>query len=167
MENFQRLSANQTEINNHQTSIFQVSEISVIYKPKFKASERPRVSSSKQVYDILIHHWDKDIIELKEQFKIMLLNRANRVIGIHEVSVGGISGTIADPKLIFSTALKACASGIILTHNHPSGNLKPSDADLRLTNKIKEGGQLLDISILDHIIVTSEGYYSFTDEGLL
>lgn len=152
---------------NNQVSLFQVSEINIVYRPKFKASERPKVTTSKQVYDILINHWDKEIIELKEQFKIMLLNRANRVIGIYEVSNGGMTGTVADPKLIFSTALKACASCIILSHNHPSGNLKPSNADIRLTKKIKAGGELLDITVLDHIIITAEGYASLADEGLL
>ncbi|TKB99179.1 JAB domain-containing protein [Pedobacter cryophilus] len=152
---------------NTQISLFQVSEISVSYKPKFKTSERPKVMTSKQVYDILQSHWDKDVLELKEQFKIMLLNRANRVIGIYEVSNGGMSGTIADPKLIFSTALKTCASSIILSHNHPSGNLKPSDADKSMTRKIKAGGELLDITVLDHVIITAEGYFSFADEGIL
>ena len=97
----------------------------------------------------------------------MLLNRANKVIGIYEVSSGGMSGTVADPKLIFSAALKSCATSMVLSHNHPSGNLKPSNADLRLTSKIKAGGELLDIDVLDHIILTSEGYFSFADEGLI
>ena len=104
---------------------------------------------------------------MQEQFKILLLNRANKVLGIYEVSTGGMSGTVADPKLIFATALKACASSIILSHNHPSGNLKPSNADLQLTQKVKEGGKLLDIEVYDHIILTTEGYYSFADEGQL
>ncbi|MEJ7780059.1 MAG: JAB domain-containing protein, partial [Daejeonella sp.] len=99
-----------------QISLFQVSEINVTYRPKVKASERPKVSTSKEVYDILFNNWDLDKIELLEQFKILLLNRANRVIGIYEVSSGGMAGTVADPKLIFSTALKACASSIILSH---------------------------------------------------
>lgn len=95
------------------------------------------------------------------------MNRANRVLGIYEVSSGGMSGTIAHPKLIFSTALITCASGIILAHNHPSGNAKPSSHDLELTKKIKMGGKLLDIEVLDHIIMTAEGYFSFTDERLI
>ncbi|WP_317168263.1 JAB domain-containing protein [Pontibacter pamirensis] len=102
-----------------------------------------------------------------EQFKVMLLNRANKVLGIYETSTGGVAGTVADPKLIFVAALKACASSIVLCHNHPSGNLKPSAADLQLTKKIKQGGELLDIAVLDHIILTSESYYSLADEGLL
>nr|WP_294899653.1 JAB domain-containing protein [uncultured Pedobacter sp.] len=167
MEKFQKQLSNDLDSLNTQISLFKVSEISVSYKPKFKASERPQVTSSKQTFDILNSHWDKDIIELQEQFKIILLNRANRVIGIYEVSNGGMSGTIADPKLIFSTALKACASSIILSHNHPSGNLKPSDADIRLTKKINAGGELLDVTVLDHVIMTAEGYFSFADEGLI
>lgn len=150
-----------------QISLFQVSEIQVSYKPKFKASERPSVAGSKDVYNILFNNWDCNKLELLEQFKVMLLNRANRVLGIFEVSTGGMAGTIADPKLIFSTALKGCASSIILSHNHPSGNLKPSQADLNLTRKIKNAGELLDIAVLDHVIITSEGYYSFADEGLM
>ncbi|QCR24634.1 hypothetical protein C1N53_21265 [Pontibacter sp. SGAir0037] len=97
----------------------------------------------------------------------MLLNRANRVLGIYETSTGGVAGTVADPKLIFVTALKACSSSILLCHNHPSGNLTPSAADLQLTKKMKQGGELLDIVVLDHIILTSEGYYSMADKGVL
>jgi DNA repair protein RadC len=84
-----------------------------------------------------------------------------------EVSIGGISGTVADPRLIFIGALKAGASGMIVSHNHPSGNLTPSQADIQLTRKLKEGGNLLEIQLLDHIIMTSESYYSFADEGIL
>ena len=99
-----------------QISLFQVSEISVTYKPKFKASERPKIESSKDVYNILFQNWDMNKMELLEQFEILLLNRANKVLGIYEVSSGGIAGTVADPKLIFSAALKGCASSIILAH---------------------------------------------------
>ena len=102
-----------------------------------------------------------------EQFKVLLLNRANKVLGIFEVSSGGSTGTVADPKLIFAAAIKANACGIILAHNHPSGNLQPSQADIDLTKRMKEGGRLLEIQVLDHIIVTTEGYYSFADEGIL
>src|SRR5690554_574319 len=150
-----------------QISLYQVSEINLTYRPKFKASERPKVTSSKDAYDILYNNWDLGKIELLEQFKILLLNRANNVIGIFQVSSGGIAGTVADPKLIFSTALKACASSIILSHNHPSGNLQPSQQDIELTKKIKTGGSYLDIMVLDHVIITSDRYYSFADEGMI
>ncbi|MBC7913573.1 MAG: JAB domain-containing protein [Pyrinomonadaceae bacterium] len=151
----------------NQISLFQVAEINITYRPKFKASERPKVSSSKDLYNVLYNSWNLEILELQEQFKIILLNRANRILGIYEVSTGGLAGTVADPKLIFSAALKSCASSIILSHNHPSGNLTPSQADLNLTKKIKNGGELLDIAILDHLIITADSYYSFADEGLL
>lgn len=124
----------------NQISLYQVSEINVTYRPKFKASERPAISTSRDCYNILSQNWDMNKIELLEQFKILLLNRANKVLGIYEVSSGGMTGTVADPKLIFSAALKGCGSSIVLSHNHPSGNLKPSQADINLTRKIKEGG---------------------------
>src|SRR5690606_1039682 len=97
----------------------------------------------------------------------LLLNRANKVLGIVPISKGGTSATIADPKLIFVSAIKSNASAIILAHNHPSGNLQPSTADISLTKKIMEGGKLLDVPVIDHIIVTGHGYYSFADEGAL
>lgn len=153
--------------NRINQSAFQVAEISISYSSKIKNSERPKLNSSRDVFKVFSETWNPDTIELLEQFKVLLLNRGNRVIGLFEVSSGGVSGTIADPKLIFGTALKACASAIVLAHNHPSGNLKPSQADINLTKKIKEGGKLLDIDVLDHLIITTEGYYSFGDEGMM
>ena len=153
--------------NRINQSAFQVAEISISYSSKIKNSERPKLNSSREVFQVFSETWDPGKIELLEQFKVLLLNRGNRVIGLFEVSSGGVSGAIADPKLIFGTALKACASAIVLAHNHPSGNLKPSQADISLTKKIKEGGRLLDIDVLDHLIITTEGYYSFGDEGMM
>ncbi|MDX5438715.1 MAG: JAB domain-containing protein [Pontibacter sp.] len=144
-----------------------VAEIKLTYRSKVKPSERPQVTSSTDCAEVLRQSWDTGKIEFVEQFKVMLLNRANRVLGIYVLSTGGVAGTVADPKLIFAAALKACASAIILSHNHPSGNTKPSAADLQLTKKMKQGGELLDITVLDHIILTSETYYSMADEGLL
>ncbi len=106
-------------------------------------------------------------MEIGEEFNILSFNRAKDVLGWFNVSVGEASGTLIDPKLIFSVVLKCNACGIILCHNHPSGNLKPSEADLNLTTKLKEGGRVLEIQILDHIILTSEAYYSFADEALM
>jgi DNA repair protein RadC len=148
-------------------SLFQVSEIQLSYYPKFKASERPKVTSSKDAYRIFYENLNLGKLQLCEQFYIMLLNRSNKVIGISEISTGGVTGTVADPKLIFATALKANACQLILAHNHPSGNLTPSEQDIMLTKKIVEGGKMLDIPILDHIILTNEGYYSFGDERLI
>lgn len=143
----------------------QVAEIQLIYKSNVKPSLRPKITGSKDAYNVLVENWDSSKIEFVEQFKVMLLNRANKVLGIFEVSSGGSTGTVADPKLIFAAAIKTNTCGIIMAHNHPSGNLRPSQADIDLTKKMKEGGKLLEIQILDHLILTTEGYYSFADEG--
>jgi len=145
----------------------QVSEIQLTYNPVVKPSQRPKIEQSIDAYKLLLNNWDLGKIDFIEQFKIMLLNRANKVLGILDVSTGGVAGTIADPKVIFSAALKANASVIILSHNHPSGNLKPSQADIDLTRKLIAAGSYLDINVIEHIIVTSEGYFSFADEGLM
>src|SRR5690606_26554867 len=113
-----------------------VSEVELIYKNKVKPSERPVVKSSKECYELLRSTWDQKRIEFVEQFKVVLLNRAQKVLGIYELSTGGVSGTVADPKLVFTAALKANACKIILTHNHPSGNLKPSMEDELITKKM-------------------------------
>jgi DNA repair protein RadC len=102
-----------------------------------------------------------------EEFWVVLLNRANVVIKRVQISAGGVAGTVADPKLIFKTALEHLASAVILVHNHPSGNLTPSSADRELTRKLKEAGSLLEIPVLDHLILTDTQYYSFADEGAL
>lgn len=146
---------------------YQVAEIQLIYKSNVKPSLRPKISHSKDAYQVLLENWDDTKLEFVEQFKVIFTNRAHKVLGIYEVSTGGVSGTVADQKLIFASALKALACGIILAHNHPSGNLQPSQADITLTRKLIEAGKLLEIQVLDHIILTSEGYYSFADEGLL
>jgi DNA repair protein RadC len=144
-----------------------VAEVELVYKTKVKASERPKISSVKDCYNLLKELWNENTIEMQEEFKVMLLNRGNRVIGIYEMSAGGITGTVADPRLILAAAIKSLAVSIILSHNHPSGNLKPSKADEELTQKIKVAAAYHDITVIDHIIITSEGYYSFADEGLL
>lgn len=97
-------------------------------------------------------------IELLEEFKILLLNRRNRVLGVVDISQGGLSGTVADPNVIFAAALKSCASGIILAHNHPSEELDPSREDVAFTNKIKAGAELLDLKVLDHLIISKDSY---------
>lgn len=109
-----------------------------------------------------------DLMDLpKEEFWVILLNRANRLIKKEQISSGGVSGTVADPKTIFKAALDQYASSIILVHNHPSGNLKPSQADIMLTKKMNEAGNLLEIPVLDHVIFSDQDYLSFADEGLL
>ena len=146
---------------------FEVAEIQLTYKTKVKPSQRPKITSSKDAYEVLLENWVEDKLEFVEQFKVLLLNRANKVLGIYELSTGGVSSTVADPKLVFAAAIKANASAMILAHNHPSGQVKLSQADINLTKKLVGGGRLLEIPVLDHIIVTGEESYSFADEGLL
>lgn len=141
-------------------------EIKVSYTSKVKVSDRIKITSSKDACDLFRKIWSDDM-EIREEFNILLLNRANHVLGWFNVSVGGTSGTLIDPKLIFSVALKCNACGIILCHNHPSGNVNPSNSDNELTKKLKNGSNLLEIQILDHIILTAESYFSFADEGVL
>jgi len=125
-----------------------------------------KLSGSKDCFDVL-----KDLVNLNiEQFKMLAMNREGKLIKIVDISVGGVSGTVVDPKVVFKNAVDLMASTIILAHNHPSGNLKPSQADLQLTKKIQEAGKLLDIYVADHIIIGGsnfESYYSFADEGLM
>ena len=142
-----------------------IAEINVFYRPNLFS--RVKVTSSSSAYVIILEDWDLDTISLFEEFKVLLLNRANYTLGIYTLSKGGMSGTVVDVKLLMAVALKSAACSMILVHNHPSGNLQPSEADKTITRKIVEGGKLLDLQILDHLIVTGEGYYSFADEGLL
>ncbi|MEN0009488.1 JAB domain-containing protein [Flavobacterium nitrogenifigens] len=145
----------------------QVSEIQLIYKTKVKASERPYITSSRTVYQLALQFWNPDTIEFFEQFKILLLNQSNKVLGMYEMSSGGIAGTSVDLRMIFAAALKANAVSLIMIHNHPSGQVKPSEADKQITRKIREAGRIMDITLVDHLIITPETYYSFVDEGTL
>ena len=136
---------------------------------KYKTGEQKKVkiSTSHDCYAVMKEFYDQDTIELTETFIALFLNRSNNTIGWFKVSQGGIAGTVVDIKLIMATALKCGASGVILSHNHPSGNLNPSEADKRLTTKCAEAGKILDVVVLDHLIVTNQGYKSFADEGML
>jgi len=146
-------------------NLFTVTEIELVYRNPRRRSERPRIQDPQTAYEIFINAWDMTKIELQEEFKIMLLDRANHCLGISHVAAGGTTSCIVDPKLVFVTALKAGASGIICAHNHPSGNTEPSDADINLTEKLKAGGKLLDISMLDHLIISPHNLYSMANEG--
>lgn len=147
--------------------LLKVCEVQVTYTPDYKISERPKISSSQQTYSLLKQEWDAGKINFLEEFKIILLNRSNRVLGLADISMGGVSGTFVDAKVVFATALKGNCSAIILAHNHPSGNLRPSEQDIRLTKRLVECGKLLDIIVYDHVIITEYGYYSFADEGMI
>ncbi|MGB1031267.1 MAG: RadC family protein [Flavobacteriales bacterium] len=133
-------------------------------KDEHLALKKPAIRSSNDAYS-LIKHKVLDIAH--EEFWVMLLNRANNLLASIKVSSGGLSGTVADPKVIFEKALSLKCSGIILVHNHPSGNLKPSQADIKITKQLREAGKFLDLPILDHIIVGANGYFSFADEQKL
>ncbi|TCD28613.1 DNA repair protein [Pedobacter psychrodurus] len=146
---------------------YQVAEIEISYRPKFKVAEQPKVTSSDMAFKILLRSWDAGRIELLEEFKVVLLSRQNRVLGVVDISRGGFSDVVTDPKVIFSIALKSCASSLIVSHNHPSGELRPSAADILLTSKLVSGGQILGITVHDHLIVSPYGYFSFKDEDMM
>lgn len=144
-----------------------VSEIRLIYESKVKPKDRPKVQSSQDAYWVLESNWS-DQIQLLEDFNILLLDRSNRVMGMCPISKGGIDGTVVDLRLVFAAALKARATGIILAHNHPSGNLMPSKQDIELTEHFEKAGKLLGIQVLDHLILSPYNtYYSFADEGMM
>ncbi|MDH5380916.1 MAG: DNA repair protein RadC [Cyclobacteriaceae bacterium] len=126
--------------------------------------QKPVITSSSDVYKIV----KEKLLDLQhEEFWIVLLNRKNAVISLSQISSGGVAGTVVDPKIIFKKALEELASGIILIHNHPSGNLKPSNEDIKITKNLVESGKLLSVNVFDHIIFTDQGYYSFVDNSLL
>lgn len=126
--------------------------------------QKPKISSSKDAFTILqpfigdLHH---------EEFWVLFLSNANKVLKKEQLSIGGMTGTVADVRKIYKSALEESATAIIIAHNHPSGTLRPSQADIQLTKKVKDGGNILDIKLLDHLIVTEKSYYSFADEGTL
>ena len=145
-----------------------ISEVEIVYRTRVKASDRLQVKCSKDAYDILIGEWDLNTIEHHESFKLLLLNRANKVLGVANISQGGTNGTVTDVKIILQYAIKSNASGIIVCHNHPSGNMNPSESDSKITQKIKEAGNLVDVQLLDHLIITTDGeYFSYADQGLI
>lgn len=142
-----------------------LAEVKLSYSQKIPAKDRIAIRGSRDAANTLRLFYED--IGYKESFFILLLNRANKVLGYNQISQGGISGTITDIRLIFQAAIKSNSSAIILVHNHPSGNTNPSETDKKITTKIVEGGKLLDISVLDHIILTEESHFSFADENLI
>jgi DNA repair protein RadC len=148
-------------------SAFKVTEVDLIYRNKVKPKNRTFITNSQDAYSVLKRVWDKNKIDLVEQFKIVLLDHRNACLGVSDVASGGMTNCIVDSKIVFATALKSKATKIILAHNHPTGNLTPSTSDLNITKKLVTGGQYLDIEVLEHIIMTSQGYYSMADNGLI
>ena len=141
-----------------------INEVQIVYKRK--NSLKPKFKDSNQVYKILYPFFE-NVIDHHESFKILLCDNNNRVLGIHQVSEGGLTGTVVDIRIIAQSIILSNAKSVILAHNHPSGNLEPSKQDKNVTNKIKNMCELLEVKLLDHIILTSENYFSFADEGII
>ena len=144
---------------------YTVGEVELSYKPKFKSLHQ--VTCSEDAYKYMLSTYKKGTICYKEYFKVLFLNQANQILGYTLISEGGLTETTADVRLIFQAALLTNSVALILAHNHPSGNLKPSQSDLDITKKLKNSCDLLDISLLDHLIITKDNYFSFADEGLI
>ncbi|MCH2225495.1 MAG: DNA repair protein RadC [Crocinitomicaceae bacterium] len=144
-------------------SIYAALEIARRKRPS-KRSEKSKINCSRDSY---VHMYPMFADLDHEQFHVMFLNRGNQIIGIQQISKGGLTGTVADGRIIFQKALETKSTGIILAHNHPSGQLKPSESDIRLTNNLLEFGKMIELHVLDHLIITDNNYFSFADEGLL
>ena len=143
----------------------QVAELLVSYSPHIISAQK--ISNSRETYSLITNYWNLDTIEMLEEVKVILLNKANKVLGIFDLSKGGICSSIIDVKIVLSIALKTLASGIIIVHNHPSANLTPSKADIDITQKLKSACKIIELVLLDHLIITKEDYFSFADDGLL
>lgn len=147
--------------------LLMVSEVKVSYRSRLPVAHRPKISSSKDAEKVFRENWSDDM-ELLEECNVLFLTKANQVKGIYRASRGGTAGTVVDLKIIFSAALKGMAAAIIVAHNHPSGSVQPSQADIDLTRRLRNVGEALDMPVLDHLILAPHiGYYSFADEGML
>ncbi len=144
-----------------------VAEVGLTYKTTVPVDGMPRITSPDAAYELLKSLYDKDTLQLQEQFIIVLLDPQKRCLGYATISKGGATSTIVEPKFIFQTALLANANGILLSHNHPSSELRASTADISLTKRLDKAGKLLGIQIVDHIILSSSGYLSMKTKGLL
>ena len=148
------------------TKVFGIAELSINYRLSETVVNRDKVLSSAHAADLIRPFYGMDI-ELRESFFIMVLNNANHVIGVSKLSVGSGNACVVDTRLVLLYAVQMLGYGVIMVHNHPSGTLKPSNADKELTAKMKQALQLVDIKLLDHLILTQESYFSFGDEGLI
>jgi DNA repair protein RadC len=145
-------------------SLMQVAEVELMWKKKKKLITK--VKESKEAVEVFRTVWHHDI-NIRERCYALFMNRVNNVIAVSEISAGGVSGTVIDTKILFAQALKLLASGIILAHNHPSGNLNPSGHDKDITTKVKKGCEVFDMVLVDHVILTEDDHYSFANEGSL
>jgi DNA repair protein RadC len=149
-------------------NLMSVREVRLSYIPDSGILKRKNIGSAHDAFMQLLEGYDKDTIGMQEQFVVLLLNQANKPLGIYKASTGGITGTMADIRLIMVAALKSLATGIIISHNHPSGNTMPSEQDFALTKQIKDACKIMSITLLDHVIVTADHtFYSFANEGTL
>lgn len=148
-----------------ETSSILIPEIELSYKPSRRLSSLPEVTEPEDAYKLFTASWARDKLEFVEQFKVMLLNNGNRVLGICQLFTGGVRRTTVDIKLVMVTAIKTSTQKMIVAHNHPGGSLLPSDADIILTHKLLRAANILDIDLLDHLILSAEGYYSFLEHG--
>ena len=146
----------------------QVNEIRISYKGGLKSNLWQKIGNSQDAAELIFGDWDKDTIGIYETFKVVLLNNSNKVKGLFQLSQGGITGTLVDLRILFAVVLKSLSVAIILSHNHPSGKLRPSENDKRITSKIRDASNLFDIKLLDHLILTPDGdYFSFADNGMI
>jgi len=143
-----------------------ISEIKIKYNPVKLDNGNIKITNSDDAFKLVLKHWNPDIIELQEEFKVLLLNNSNEVLGIYEMTKGGMTSTLVDIKLLFAVVLKSCATAIITVHNHPSGKLKPSNSDIDIYNKIKNAAKMFDINYLDNLIISTTGKFSFSDENV-
>ena len=144
-----------------------LAEIRAVYKSRTKAGERRPIRGPKDVEGYLRAIWNKGTLELVEEFVVVCLNGSHQAIGWVKVSSGGFNATAIDPRVIFAIALQTASTAIVVAHNHPSGNREPSEQDKEVTRRLKEAGRLLGIAVLDHVILTRESSFSFTENGLL
>ena len=144
---------------------YTVGEVDLTYKPKFKSLHQ--VSCSEDAYKYLLPTYKEGTICYKEYFKVLFLNQAKQILGYTLISEGGITDTTVDVRVILQAALLTNSVALILAHNHPSGNTKPSKQDMEITKQVKEAARLMRITVTDHLILTDAGYYSFADEGQL
>ena len=142
-----------------------VAEIQVSYNPSKVFNFK--IEDSRKSFELILQKWEQDRIEMQEEVKVLLLNRNNKVLGIYALAKGGITSCVVDVRIILAVALKALATGIILVHNHPSGNLQTSADDKKITEQLNSSCKLMGITLVDHLIITKDDYFSFADEGLL
>lgn len=147
---------------------FTIQEMEVVYLPTKLTSSDESISSSRSAYNVLRQFFNPNTISYQEECIVLYLNQASKIIGAQKLSKGGINATIVDTRIILATALKSLSTAIIISHNHPSGKLQPSDADQKMTGRLNAACKLLDLALLDHIILAPEdAYFSFADNGLI